>query len=172
MNFHIRLAARSYYVSSSIQSIFSIRPAPLRTVLALLTHTAPHQYIHLKISKITFNICCNFVSTLSLLLWTFRVSLTTVVPMWCPFLQRHYPPSQVLRHHPTPWYPFAFLPLLSVVWHTCIRARDSRASRVPTCSLCPTCHALRPRGSATGSPFYAGFVLISAFWTASSSPCL
>jgi hypothetical protein len=46
MNFHRRLAARGYYVFLAHRSIFIIYPAPLRTVLALLTHTAPHQYIH------------------------------------------------------------------------------------------------------------------------------
>ena len=31
--------------------------------------------------------------------------------MWFPFLQRHYPPSLVLRNHPTPCPCFAVLPL-------------------------------------------------------------
>jgi hypothetical protein len=72
--------------------------------------------------------------------------------MWHPFLQQHYPPSSVLRCHPTPPASFAFLPLLSVVRHTHITARKQRASRVAVHSQCQTCHGLRPRG---GKPFLA-----------------
>jgi hypothetical protein len=35
------------------RSVFIIYPAPLRTVLALLTHTAPHQYIYFVANRFT-----------------------------------------------------------------------------------------------------------------------
>ena len=53
-DFHRRLAARGYYVSAAhIVPFSSLSPAPLRTVLALLTHTAPHQYIHFVTNRFT-----------------------------------------------------------------------------------------------------------------------
>jgi hypothetical protein len=44
--FYRRLAARGYYVPSVHTQSLSLSPAPPRTVLALFTHTAPHQNIH------------------------------------------------------------------------------------------------------------------------------
>ena len=99
-------------------------------------------------------------------------SLTTVALMWRPFLQQHYPPSTVLQRYPTPCAPFASLPLLSVARHTRLLARGFRVSRVTTYSRCPTCHALRPRGSETRLAFIAGSVLISVLVNTSSFPTM
>ena len=148
MDFHLRLAARGYYVSAAYHCIPTAVPGPSQNRACAINAHGSSSLPSLRSEQIHFSaIRSNFVSTSSLLLSTVRVSLTTVVLMWRPFLQRHYPPSPVLRRHPTPWVPFAFLPLLSVVRHTRFLARGPRASRVTAHSQCPTCHALRPRGS-------------------------
>lgn len=45
-----------------------------------------------------------------------------------PFLGQHYPPSSVLRRHPTPCQACVFLALLSLVQHTLFPLRDPARS--------------------------------------------
>ena len=89
----------------------------------------------------------NFVPTGSLFLCAAHVSLIPGVLMWGPFLQLSYLPSSVFQRHPTPWCPFAFLPLLSVIRQTHFLLRNPRVSRITTYSPCPTGQALQPQGS-------------------------
>jgi len=71
--------------------------------------------------------------------------LTTPLHLWRPSLQRHYPPSSVLRRHPTPDDASTRLALLSLVGLDPFLSGRHQVSQVAVCSSCPTCHALRPR---------------------------
>ena len=76
-----------------------------------------------------------------------RCFLTTLDHTSSPFLQRHYPPSQVLRDDPTshtPQAPPSFFRSLAL---SPVRGRGHGTSRVATFSCCHACHGLRPRRS-------------------------
>jgi len=53
-----------------------------------------------------------------------------------------------------------------------LTARERRISRVAVCSLCSTCHGLRPRGGATDLPFTPMNMLTSVHSTTSSLPSI
>ena len=87
-----------------------LAPAPLRTVLALFTHTAPHMVIQRGINE--HSPLYGAVSLPPVPRFCERsVFPHSAYHVWPPSLQRHYPPSPVLLGHPTPCATFAFLPL-------------------------------------------------------------
>jgi len=89
-----------------ISTIHQLSPAPLRTVLALFTHTAPHMVNSRSIRYAVQFRCHRFPASVN-----GRCFLTPLYHVWSPSLRRHYPPSSVLLNHPTPCAIFAFLPL-------------------------------------------------------------
>ena len=96
------------------------------------------------------------------------VSLTQF-PMWWPFLLRHYPPSSVLFHHPTPYPASACLTLLSLgSAYSLFLERLDRVSQVDAYSQCPTCHVLGPRRDKIAPTILRYPMVTSAGSTASS----
>ena len=159
-----RLVSRRCYYISTIRQLSA---APLRTVLALLTHTAPHM-CH---SRAVFGraMRCNFVSTNSPRLCAGGVSSHRST--LCCLLSS----GGVTRH--LRYYETIRLPMLvssaspvTVVGTLSHLGREHGVSRVATLSLCHACHGLRPRGADTAKPISAAPVLASAALSASPFP--
>ena len=89
--------------------------------------------------------------------------------MWLPFLQRRYPPSSVLRSHPTPHASFAFLPL-RLFRHTPLAGRNVGPPGLPHIHNVRHAMVSDPEEANTSLPLTVMFVLTSASTTASSFP--
>ena len=97
-----RLVSRRCHI---ISTLHQLSPAPLRTVRALLTHTAPQTVIHnFRCYAQQFRFHRFSASVFG------RCLPTSLDHLSSPSLQRRCPPSMVLLDDPTPCRPFASLP--------------------------------------------------------------
>jgi hypothetical protein len=147
----------------------SCTPAPLRTVLALLTHTAPHMVLHEELYALSSLHDAVLLSPL-LRCWERTVCPHAAQPCVASFPPGELPPfTGTTRRSDSPC---AIGPsyLLRLLGPSPIRGSAHGASRVAVISSCHACHGLRPRGSARHPAIPVAHMLTSACATTSSFP--